>query len=396
VVACDFANFHTAEGFSLMTKFLEKYPDLGGVFCVNDCMALGAIRAIDLADKTGKIWVTSYDNLEEARNEIRNGRLHATVEQYPEQLGASSVKLAVEAMEGRTVPDNTWMELDLVSYETFDKTMGLCVADAENPFFSALNASIKTTCDIFGIKLVVKNAANDAAKQLSDIAGFIEKEKIDLLLLTPTQTESMVPGVEMTNTAKIPVMTIDRKVAEGTVVCHIESDNVAGGRLAAEFIAEKLGGKGTIVELEGMAGTSVSFERSKGFNEALLTYPGLKVVARESGEFRRDKAETAMRRLLEKKVEFNAVFAHCDSMVLGVIDVLKEQALNGKVITVGFDAIPDARRAIAEGCLTATIAQKADQMGKMAARNGAAYFRGDPIKPVTRVEVELVTKTKKR
>jgi len=200
----------------------------------------------------------------------------------------------------------------------------------------------------------------------------------------------------MANTAKIPVMTIDRKVAEGTVVCHIQSDNVAGGRLAAEFIAKRLGGKGTIVELEGIAGTSVSFERGKGFNEALLKYPGLKVVARETGDFRRDKGESAMRRLLEKKITFDAVFAHSDTMILGVIDALRKYDSNHTVVTVGFDGIPDARRAIEEERLTATIAQKADQIGCMAAKNAAAYFRGDPIQPVTLVDVDLVTKTKSR
>ena len=82
-------------------------------------MALGVLQALDSRNLTGKVLVGGYDNTEAARNELRNGRMHATVEQHPEQMGRYGVALALRAMQGKHIPIHQEVPLDLITYESY-------------------------------------------------------------------------------------------------------------------------------------------------------------------------------------------------------------------------------------------------------------------------------------
>lgn len=104
IVASVSANWHTEDAFTQMSKLLEKYGAVDAVFCANDQMALGVLQALDSRNLIGKVRVAGYDNIEAARNELRNGRMHATVDQHPELMGRYGVALAQQAMQGKKIP----------------------------------------------------------------------------------------------------------------------------------------------------------------------------------------------------------------------------------------------------------------------------------------------------
>lgn len=391
VVSSESANWHTDEALSLATKLLQKYKSVDAIFCANDKMALGVLQAFDNLDLRGNIWLAGYDNIESVRDEMRNGRIHATVEQHPELMGQYGVELAWKALNGQRIPSYKRTPLDLITYEPFNKKIALSISNLKNSFFSTLLHGAQETARLFGVKLIFMDAQNNEAQQLADVANFI-KQKVDMIIINPTNTESITPALEMANRKNIPVITVDRKSSGGDIICHIESDNLEGGKMASRVLAQLLKGKGSVIEIEGIPGTSAAHERSMGFNEELRKYPEITVVAREIANFDRQEAQEVMHGLLQNDTEFDAVFAHNDNMILGVIDALEEMKVQSPRVLIGFDAIREAVQAVKQGRLTATIAQKPETMGRLSIESSVLYFRGEKLPSVIPVELSLITK----
>jgi ABC-type sugar transport system substrate-binding protein len=388
VVASESANWHTDEALSLTTKLIQKHAQIDAIFCANDSMAIGAIQSLDMFGLTGDILIGGYDNIEEARSEMRNKRMHATVEQHPELMGEYGVMLAAQGMQHKKIPQLSKTPLDLITYDCFDKKISLSMPDSTS-FFKAMRDGASEAADLFGLQFNTIIANNDDARQLIDIQGFIEN-KSDIIIVTPTHAESVSPAIEIAHAEGIPVITVDRKSAiPEKVICHIESNNMAGGKMAAEFIAHKLKQKGKILELEGAPGTSAAHDRGKGFNDTLKKFPDLKIVAREVAFFSRDKARDAMNQIIKKNLHIDAIFAHNDEMIIGAIQAL--QKMNKPLpVTVGFDAIPEAIDYIKKNHLTATIAQDPSKMGFLTIKNAVRYIQGYSIESVVLVDLLII------
>ncbi len=383
------ANWQTEDAFAHMSELLKKHGAVDAVFCANDQMALGVVQALDVHNLTGKVLVGGYDNIEAARNELHNSRMHATVEQHPELMGRYGVALAFQAMQGKKIPASQETPLDLIIHESFGKRIALSLSELANPFFAAMLKGAKAQADLHGVELAYTDAGNDDAQQLFAIQKFVD-QKMDFMLINPTNSQAVQPGIELANRARIPVITVDRKGDGGHVVSHIASDNVAGGRLAGEYIARQLAGGGAVAEFEGLPGTSASYERSKGFNQAIAANSKLRIAAREVANFNRADAREIMTRLLSQGQHFDAVFAHNDSMILGVMDAVRQANPAQRPILVGFDAIPEALQALRERGITATIAQRPKQMGALAVDVALKALHNEPVPDFIPVELDLV------
>jgi len=391
IVASESANWHTDEALSLAVKLLNIHAPVDAVFCANDKMALGVLQALDISGLAGKTVLAGYDNIEAVRSEMQSGRMHATVEQHPELMGQYGVELAVHALEGKKLPLNLSTPVDLVTYETFGKTIALSISSLRNPFFITLHQAVLDTTLLHGVKLVVADARDNNAQQLIDLSAFLN-ERIDALIVNPTNIETVGPGIELANNLNIPVITVDRKAAEGQTICHIESDNAEGGRMAARLIARLLKGKGRVIELEGIPGTSAALERGVGFNEALKAFPDIKVVAREVADFELQKAKEVVLRTSQRNLLFDGIFAHNDNMILGAAEALEALGASSAIVLVGFDGIQAALEALRQGRINATIAQKPDKMGTLAVSSLVRFWRGEkPVSPI-RVELEVIEK----
>jgi ABC-type sugar transport system substrate-binding protein len=388
IVASESANWHTDEALSRVTKLIQKHAQIDAIFCANDSMAIGAIQSLDMFGLTGDILIGGYDNIEEARSEMRNKRMHATIEQHPEMMGEYGVMLASKGMLHENLPRLTKIPIDLITYDSFDKKVSLSLADG-TPFFKQLLDGASQAAALFGLQLETTIANNDDARQLIDIQSFIEK-KSDVIIINPTHAESVLPAIELAHAEGIPVMTVDRKLAmTEKVICHIESNNVDGGRMAAEFIAKKLNQKGKILELEGSPGTSAAHDRGKGFNDTIKKYPDLKIIAREVAFFNRDKARNVINHIMKKGLDVDAIFAHNDEMIIGAIQAL--QNLNKPLpVTVGFDAIPEAVAKVKKKELSATIAQNPYKMGFLTIKHAAQYLQGLSLEPFVFVDLLVI------
>ncbi len=271
------------------------------------------------------------------------------------------------------------------------QTIGLSISTLNNPFFVDLRDGAKAAATRLKVDLVVLDAQNDSAKEASGIEDLIQK-KVAVILINPTDSAAIVPTVKKINDAKIPVVTVDRGANGGDIAAHIASDNVAGGKMAAEYIGKRLKGKGNVVMLEGIAGTSAARDRGTGFREGLKKFPGIKLLASQTADFDRAKGLTVMENVLQAQRKIDAVFAQNDEMALGAVQAIEAAKRQKQIIVVGFDAIGDALAAVKAGRLAATIAQQPKEMGRLAVEAAVNILNKKPVAKFTGVPLKLVTK----
>ncbi|CAM4300815.1 D-ribose ABC transporter substrate-binding protein [Paenibacillus alkaliterrae] len=289
-----------------------------------------------------------------------------------------------------TAPGSGTNEAEQGGSKTEGIKIGLAVSTQSNPFFVTLKEGAQTAAAAGEAELITVDAQDDAAKQASSIEDLIQ-QKVDVIIINPTDSAAIVPAVESANTAGIPVITVDRTSDGGKVMTHIASDNKAGGVLAAKFIAEQLGGTGKVVELEGIPGSSAARERGAGFNEEIANSSGIQIAAKQPADFDRAKGLTVMENILQGNKDIKAVFAHNDEMALGALKAIEAAGAAG-ILVVGFDATDDAVKEVFAGKLSATVAQKPDMMGILAVQTAIKIAKGETVVASIPVELELITK----
>ncbi|MGQ9473046.1 MAG: substrate-binding domain-containing protein [Candidatus Caldatribacteriaceae bacterium] len=284
-----------------------------------------------------------------------------------------------------------------------DLTIGLSFPSLSFAWFSFLEQAVKDkAAQLGGITVVSLEAENNVSKQISIIEDMIVKG-VNGVLLVPIEVEAVIPAVEALNKANIPVVTVDRRIKEGApvqVLCHVGADNTEGGRNAARYIVEKLTEKygepkGTVIELTGTPGAGPAIDRSGGFNEIIKQYPNITVKS-QTANFRRDDGMKVMEDFIMSTPQIDAVFGANDEMILGAIQALQA---SGKfkvedVITVGFDALPEALKLIEEGILDATIEQFPGKQASTAFEILVKFLKEkvSPESSVLLIEPKVITK----
>jgi ribose transport system substrate-binding protein len=268
--------------------------------------------------------------------------------------------------------------------------IGLSISTLNNPFFVSLKEGAEKKAKSQGTEIITVDAQNDSAKQVSDIEDLIQKG-VNVLIVNPADSDAIKAAIESANNANIPVITVDRSANGGTVVSHIASDNVAGGQMAGDFILEKLGKKGKVVELEGIPGSSAARERGEGFHKAIDAVADIQVVAKQAADFDRAKGLTVMENILQGNKDIQAVFAHNDEMALGALQALDAAGMKD-VIVVGFDATDDAVKAVNEGKMAATVAQKPAEIGQKGVQTAMKVFKKESVEKFVPVSLELIKK----
>lgn len=266
-------------------------------------------------------------------------------------------------------------------------TIALTVSTLDNPFFVSLKDGAQKKADELGYKLVVLDSQNDPAKELSNVEDLTVRGA-KVLLINPTDSAAVGNAVAIANRNKIPVITLDRGAAKGDVVSHIASDNVAGGKMAGDFIAQKLGNGAKVIQLEGLAGTSAARERGEGFKQAIDEHK-FTVLASQPADFDRTKGLNVTENLLASKGDVQAIFAQNDEMALGALRAVG--AANKKVLIVGFDGTDDGVKAVKSGKLAATIAQQPELIGSLGVEAADKILKGEKVEAKIPVALKVVT-----
>ncbi|ALB64648.1 Ribose ABC transport system, periplasmic ribose-binding protein RbsB (TC 3.A.1.2.1) [Cronobacter condimenti 1330] len=266
-------------------------------------------------------------------------------------------------------------------------TIALVVSTLNNPFFVSLKDGAQKEAEKLGYELVVLDSQNNPAKELANVQDLTVRGA-KLVLINPTDSDAVGNAVKMANQAKIPVITLDRMAAKGEVVSHIASDNIAGGKIAGDYIAKKAGDGAKVIELQGIAGTSAARERGEGFKQAVDSHK-LNVLASQPADFDRTKGLNVMQNLLTAHPDVKAVFAQNDEMALGALRAL-QTAGKTDVMVVGFDGTADGVKAVQDGKMSATVAQQPEQIGVIGVQTADKVLKGEKVRARIPVDLKLV------
>jgi ribose transport system substrate-binding protein len=267
--------------------------------------------------------------------------------------------------------------------------IGFSVSTQVNPFYKAMADGVRDQAKAEGFEATILNAEDKLEKQIADVEDLIQK-KVEVIIINATH-DGAAAVLKKATEAGIPVITLQRAVPNSGAVSHIGTDNVVIGREGAEWVAKKLGGKGNVVVMEGIPGAASSEDRKKGSAEVWPKYPGIKIVAQQSGKYDRAVALQVMENILQAQPAIDAVFCFNDEMAMGVLAAVK--AAKRKMIITGMDANKDARDAVARGELTMTIALPPYDIGKMGVTHAKwLKTKEKPVPPRTVMPVSFIVK----
>jgi galactofuranose transport system substrate-binding protein len=238
--------------------------------------------------------------------------------------------------------------------------VGFAQVGAESAWRTAETESIKSEAAKRNVNLKFSDAQGKQENQIKAVRGFIA-QGVDAIILAPVVETGWEPVLQEAKRAKIPVVLVDRGIKtsdESLFATLIASDFVAEGRMAAEWLAKKTGGKANIIELQGTPGSAPALDRKKGFEDGIKAHPEMKIMASQSGDFRRSGGKEVTEALLKGPgASATALYAHNDDMALGAIQALEEAGKKpgAEVIVVSIDGVKGAFAAMVAGKLNCTV-----------------------------------------
>lgn len=271
--------------------------------------------------------------------------------------------------------------------------IGVSLLTRTHPFYQDLEAGLKEAAEANGYELMITAGEFDVAKQKDQINDFIV-QKVNAIIISPCDSRSIGTAVSSANAAGIPVFTADIAcLAEGVdIVSHIASDNIEGGRLAAKAVIDAIGEDGKIAIIDHPEVESV-IQRVKGFEEEIAKHNGIVIAAKLSGHGVKDQAFRTAEDILQAHPNLKAFFGINDDSALGALAAVEKAGKIGKVKIIGFDAVPEARKAIAEGKIYADVIQQPKLIGKNTIDAVKAYLSGEQVQPEILIPCDLFTQT---
>ena len=285
--------------------------------------------------------------------------------------------------------------------------VGFSQVEENNPWRIAQTESMRAEAEVGGHELIYTNAAGSATKQIADVDSMIAQQ-VDAIFLAPREEVPLAQACLKAAAAGIPVILLDRNVDETIAVpgehyvTFIGSDFYQEGARAAQWLAEEMGGQAQIIELEGTTGSTPATDRQRGFRDYLQGeytanprnvtadstpaaapeggYPGMEIVASQTGDFARDLGRQVFETLYQANTGANAVFTHNDEMAIGAILALEAQGLvpGEDLIIVSIDGSQEALQNIIDGKLGATV-ECNPRFGPIAFETLLAYAAGEEI-----------------
>lgn len=261
----------------------------------------------------------------------------------------------------------------------------------QNEFIVNISDEMQKKAEELGAELIIVDAERSPLKQIEQVESFIA-QKVDVIILNPCEYEASSPAVTKALAANIPIVNVN-SATKVQPTAFVGSNDVESGRIAMKFIAEKLGGKGNIVMIQGLNGQAAQIQREQGAKEIMAQLPGLKMIAEQTAEWDRAKSMDLMQNWIQSYgTKINAVFAHNDEMGLGAVKALQDAGMKDKVIVVSIDAIADALQAVKKGDLDATVFQDARKQGAGAIETAVKIARGQQFDKEFLIPFKLLTK----
>ncbi len=273
------------------------------------------------------------------------------------------------------------------------RTIGLSVLTLGNPFFVEIADTITAEAAKSGYEVIVKDSELKVEKQSDQVSDFIAAG-VDAIILTPADSRAIGEAIKAANRAGIPVFTCDiASIAKGAkVICHVATDNLQGGRLAAKAIMEALGNKGKIAIVDFPEVESVMM-RTRGFMAELKDANSpIEVLVSVVGAGDKDKSFDVTARLLSSQPELDGIFAINDPSALGAYEAVAAAGKQGRIKIVGFDGAPEGKKAILEGKIYADPIQFPKQIAAKVVDALVRHSKGEAVESEILINTSLYRK----
>lgn len=276
--------------------------------------------------------------------------------------------------------------------------IALVMKTLTNPFFIEMERGAREAEAELGIELIVRTAAQETSiEQQITIVEDLTREGVDAIVIAPGDSLQLIPALKAAQDAGIVVVNIDNRLDPETMrnlglhdVPFISVDNQQGAFLSANYLASAADGPTQAIILEGIRSAQNAQDRLAGAMRAFDQYPNIEVVAAETANWKIDEGYTVTAELFEAHPDVTLVFAANDMMALGAIAYLQE-AGRTDVRVAAYDALDEAKAAIAEGTLAATIDQQAARQGYLGVEYAVRLLDGQTVPDETMVDVLLIT-----
>jgi ribose transport system substrate-binding protein len=271
--------------------------------------------------------------------------------------------------------------------------IAVVISTMNNPWFVVLGETAKARAIELGYDATIFDSQNDTAKEASHFENLIAGG-YKAVLFNPTDANGSIANVMKAKAAGIPVFCIDREInSTNAAIAQMLSDSYSGCVKLGQLFVKTVGKEGEYAELLGLVGDNNTWNRSKGFHSVVDRYPGLKMVAQQSGEFDRAKGLEVMESILQAHPNIKGVFCGNDAMAMGAYQALVTAGKADAVKVFGFDGADDVVKSIADGKIVATGMQFPKKMAQQSAEFADQYIKGkrDFAQKIP-VPVEIVTK----
>jgi ribose transport system substrate-binding protein len=222
-----------------------------------------------------------------------------------------------------------------------------------NPFFQAVRLGADAAAKSMKASVIhyVPTKPDSIPEQMSQIEDVVVK-KPDGIVFTPVDYKAMTPGIQKINGAKIPTVNITDRAETGSFVTFVGADDHAIGLETARVLLKAIGGKGNVIILEGVRGSITNVDRTRGFNDAIKEFPGVKLLASQPANYQRLNALQVMENLMQSYPQIDGVLAANDAMAIGAIEAL--DGANRKAQVIGINGTKEAVDAVKAGKLLAS------------------------------------------
>ena len=272
--------------------------------------------------------------------------------------------------------------------------IGVTLSAFEHLFLVKVREAMAAKAKEMGVEIQFEDASGDIGRQLNQIQNFIT-QRMDAIIINPVDTTATPKMTKLVTAAGIPLVYVNLRPAEETLpkgVAYVGSDENVSGKLEGEAIAKLLNNKGNIVIMMGELATQAAVLRTEGVEKVVAQHPEMKIVGKQTANFRRSEAIDLMNNWLVAGTKIDAVAANNDEMAIGAILALQQAGKDPKKIVIGgIDATPDALAEMEKGNLDVTVFQDGIGQGRGAVETAVKLIKGEKVESFVWIPFELVT-----
>jgi len=271
-----------------------------------------------------------------------------------------------------------------------NESIALFTKNQTNPYFQSIRLGAQSAAKEMHVSLTnyVPTQADSIPEQMSQIDDVIVKRP-SAVVFVPVDFKAMGPGIAKLNAAKIPTVNIADKAQSGDFVSFVGASDYQLGLQTARYLLKSLGGKGNVIIIEGVRGTSTSEERMRGFHDALKEAPGVKVLSSQPANYQRMQALQVMENLLQTYPKVDGILAANDAMAIGALNAL--DGANRKAQVVGINASKEAVDLIKQGKLLASGDYSGFKQGCLGVMVAVRSLHKEPVPKQISLQTDVVT-----